>query len=71
MDSIIDLDDFNCSSDPLEALEYLSGKGVLFTISKDSPFFPIIRSKFKIREIRREGDTVYFTISSDGSTSTS
>ncbi|MCG3108389.1 hypothetical protein L3N51_00670 [Metallosphaera sp. J1] len=67
MDSTIDLDNFDCSSNPLEALEYLLGKEVVFSISRNSPFLPIIRTKYKIKEISREGDIIYFKINSDGS----
>ncbi|BBL46635.1 MULTISPECIES: hypothetical protein [Metallosphaera] len=67
MDFTIDLDDFTCSGNPLEALEYLLGREVVFSISRDSPLLPIIRSKYKIKEISREGDIIYFMISSDGS----
>ncbi|MEL9969473.1 MAG: hypothetical protein QXR57_03890 [Metallosphaera sp.] len=66
MDSTIDLNDITCSSDPLEAIEFLKGRDVVFTISKDSPFFIFIKNKYTINIISRKGDTIYFTIRSDG-----
>ncbi|QKR00539.1 hypothetical protein GWK48_09255 [Metallosphaera tengchongensis] len=62
MDSTIDLEEFTCSSDPIETIGFLKGKKVIFAISRRSPFYHAIKEKYNVHEVKREGDTIYFMI---------
>lgn len=66
MNTIVDLDSYTCSSNPIEAIEYLLNRKILFKISVYNPYFEEIKSKYNINTIKRDGDIIYFTISSDG-----
>ncbi len=63
MSSIIDLDSDTCSSDPIEAVNYL--KQAIFKISKKNPVYPDI-VKMGIEVIKDEGDQIYFKIRNSG-----
>ncbi|AKA72648.1 hypothetical protein SULI_01055 [Saccharolobus solfataricus] len=59
----IDLDSYTCSSDPLEAIEYLfNNNNVIFKIKSANPYFEIIKDRYTINIIKQEGDTIYFII---------
>ncbi|QGA53551.1 hypothetical protein GFS03_02555 [Sulfolobus sp. E5-1-F] len=63
----IDLDSYTCSSDPLEAIEYLlNNNNIMFKINLTNPYFEIIKHKYIIKIIKQEGDTIYFIIHSGG-----
>ncbi|WP_338603529.1 hypothetical protein V6M85_04495 [Sulfolobus tengchongensis] len=64
---MIDLDSYTCSSDPTEAVDYLLlNKNVIFKINAKNPYFEEIKTRYRINITRQEGDTIYFTIHSDG-----
>ncbi|BDB98869.1 hypothetical protein [Saccharolobus caldissimus] len=65
--TIIDLESYTCSSDPIEAIEHLRGKNnIVFKISNKNPYFSIIINKYEIDIIKQEGDIIYFMIRLNG-----
>ncbi|AGJ61673.1 Hypothetical Protein SiL_0194 [Sulfolobus islandicus LAL14/1] len=66
MNITIDLDSYTCSSDPLEAIEYLLHNNVIFKINLKNPYFETIKGNYNIDIIKEEGDIIYFIVRSDG-----
>ncbi|BBG25251.1 hypothetical protein [Sulfuracidifex tepidarius] len=64
MSSIIDLDSDTCSSDPIEAINYLKEQ-VIFKISKRNPLYHDIVN-MGIEVVKDDGDQIYFKIKSSG-----
>ncbi|AOL17098.1 hypothetical protein BFU36_10725 [Sulfolobus sp. A20] len=65
--TIVDLDSFTCSSDPIEAIGFLADKEkVTFKISSNNPYFNDIKGRYNIRIKKIEGEIIYFGINLDG-----
>jgi hypothetical protein len=57
--TIIDLDQVTCSSDPEETVGFAE-KGTIFKVRKDSPFLDMLRNRNDVKFLSSEGDTLYF-----------